>query len=124
MPTRNGLNGPDPVPEGSVDCEPEIATATATQFELVNKKKPQNFLFGELVRGGELEFWIENLPKDGTGCRGLGDARWSTCTRKSATSSEPWPGRETPSRKGCSSSPAGWGRRRARCRHLPSTWPL
>jgi hypothetical protein len=36
----------------------------------VNRKKPRNFIVGELFRGGELEFWIENLPKDGTGCPG------------------------------------------------------
>src|SRR5260370_42462174 len=70
MPTQNGLTGPNPPTEGAVDCEPEITSTTPTQFELHNKKKPQNFLVGELVRGGELEFWIESLPKDGTGCPG------------------------------------------------------
>lgn len=52
------------------DCEPVIETATATIFVLKNSKKPQNFVYGELIAGGELSFIIENLPKDGTGCPG------------------------------------------------------
>ncbi len=55
-----------------MNCEPVIETATATEFLLNNKKKPENFICGELVSGGELSFLIENLPKDGKGCRG----RW------------------------------------------------
>jgi hypothetical protein len=57
-------------PEGSIDCEPAITIATPTEFLLTNTKKPQNFIYGELVAGGELSFIVENLPKDGTGCRG------------------------------------------------------
>jgi hypothetical protein len=57
-------------PAGSVSCEPDVVTASATEFLLTNKKKPQNFIYGELVSGGQLSFVIENLPKDRTGCPG------------------------------------------------------
>jgi hypothetical protein len=56
--------------EGSVNCEPVVGIASATEFLLTNKKKPQNFIYGELISGGQLSFIIENLPKDGTGCPG------------------------------------------------------
>jgi hypothetical protein len=59
-------------PQGVVSCDPEIETATATEFLLKNKKKTLNFIWGELVSGGQLSFIVENLPKDGTGCPG----RW------------------------------------------------
>jgi len=55
-----------------MNCEPDIEVATATEFLLRNKKKDQNFIYGELISGGQLSFVFENLPKDGTGCRG----RW------------------------------------------------
>lgn len=57
-------------PEGTVGCDPEIKSATATQFLLMNKTKENNFIWGELVGGGQLSFLVENLPKDGTGCPG------------------------------------------------------
>ena len=61
----------DPVPpEAGSGCEPLVVTATATEYELRNKKKAQNFILGELVAGGQLSFVVENLPKDGAGCRG------------------------------------------------------
>jgi len=66
----NAWIGPVCAPENVVNCEPEIHLATPTSFELRNKKKAQNFIIGELVGGGELEFWIENRPQDQTGCPG------------------------------------------------------
>jgi hypothetical protein len=57
-------------PEGTNDCEPTLDLATATEFLLRNAKKPQNFIYGELLTGGEVAFLVENLPKDGTGCPG------------------------------------------------------
>jgi hypothetical protein len=51
-------------------CDPDIRAATATEYELRNKKKALNFIIGELVAGGQLSFIVENVPKDGTGCRG------------------------------------------------------
>ena len=51
-------------------CDPDIAIATATEFLLRNKQKANNFIWGELESAGELSFIVENLPKDGTGCRG------------------------------------------------------
>jgi hypothetical protein len=62
--------GPNCGPRASVDCDPEIAKSTASEFELRNKKKARNFIVGELVSGGELSFIIENLPHDGKGCPG------------------------------------------------------
>lgn len=53
-----------------MNCEPTIEKATATEFVMTNKKKPQNFILGELTGGDSLSFIIENLPKDGMGCRG------------------------------------------------------
>lgn len=55
---------------GLVNCDPSIEKATAAEFILKNKRKVHNFVYGELVGGGELSFIIENLPKDGTGCPG------------------------------------------------------
>jgi hypothetical protein len=64
--------GPLPAPKGATNCRPEVKRATATEFELVSPSKPSNFIMGELGRGGQLAFMVENLPKDGTGCPG----RW------------------------------------------------
>jgi hypothetical protein len=58
--------------EVEVSCVPVIERATATEFSLKNKSKAQNFIVGELTSDGQLSFIVENLPKDGTGCRG----RW------------------------------------------------
>jgi hypothetical protein len=57
-------------PERAATCDAEIHRATATEFLLQNRLKPRNFVWGALDPGGTLEFWIENLPKDGTGCPG------------------------------------------------------
>lgn len=64
--------GPISAPAGSTDCCPEVRKATPDEYELVNSRKQSNFLLGELVRGGELSFLIENLPKTTprTGCAG------------------------------------------------------
>ena len=58
-------------PEGSVDCDPEVKAATKTVFYLVNNKKPNNYIYGE-VTTGYLDFIVYNLPADKTGCPG----RW------------------------------------------------
>jgi hypothetical protein len=57
-------------PSGSINCDPEVAVATVTGFALKNRLKGQNFIWGELSATGELEFVVENLPKDRTGCPG------------------------------------------------------
>jgi hypothetical protein len=67
---QNSLQTPVHPPPGTRNCDPEIVAATDVLFLLKNKKKPRNFIWGELVTGGELSFLIENLPKDGTGCPG------------------------------------------------------
>jgi hypothetical protein len=53
-------------------CDPEVTSASPTHFELLNHAKPDNFIEGILVSGGELQFLIENLPKTQptTGCPG------------------------------------------------------
>lgn len=56
-------------PNSESQCDPETEIATRTEFRLANKKKPLNFIWGELV-DGELSFIVENKPKDGKGCRG------------------------------------------------------
>ena len=58
---------PDPLP---TSCRPSVVLATGTEFLLRNAIKENNFIIGELVHGGELQFVIENLPKDGGGCPG------------------------------------------------------
>jgi len=57
-------------PSSSTNCDPEVVIATTTGFALKNRQKGQNFVWGELSDTGELEFVIENLPKDRTGCPG------------------------------------------------------
>lgn len=57
-------------PPGSTACDPDVAIASPTEFVLKNKVKDQNFIWGELSPTGELEFVVENLPKDRTGCPG------------------------------------------------------
>jgi hypothetical protein len=59
----NTSTGPIPAPQGSTDCSPEVQRATATEYLLVSPAKPSNFIWGELVSGGQLGFIIENLPK-------------------------------------------------------------
>ena len=57
-------------PSGSTNCDPEVLIATAIEFALKNRSKGQNYVYGALSQSGELEFAIENLPKDRTGCPG------------------------------------------------------
>jgi hypothetical protein len=58
-------------PDGASECMPEIDLATRREFRLINRKKHNNFIWGELT-GGVLAFIVSNRPKDGTGCPG----RW------------------------------------------------
>src|SRR4051812_13076647 len=51
-------------------CDGEILAATDFEFSLKNRLKPGNFIWGILDDRGELVFWVENVPKDGTGCPG------------------------------------------------------
>src|SRR5207302_1998830 len=57
-------------PSGAVDCEPEVQTATSTLYILQNKKKQLNFIRAEITAMGYFKFYVENLPKDKTGCPG------------------------------------------------------
>jgi hypothetical protein len=59
-------------PEGTANCEAEVMEASQTAFHLVNPKKPQNYIYGEVDLGGVLDFIVYNLPADKTGCPG----RW------------------------------------------------
>src|SRR5438034_10327626 len=55
---------------GVVDCEPEVQIATATVYYLRNKKKNRNFIMADITGMGYFHFYVENLPKDRTGCPG------------------------------------------------------
>ncbi|HEV3263204.1 MAG TPA: hypothetical protein VG013_40590 [Gemmataceae bacterium] len=46
--------------------------ATATEYRLVSPSKPSNFIWGQLLAGGQLSFIVENVPKTSpqTGCPG------------------------------------------------------
>lgn len=57
-------------PERSATCDAQIQVATDFEFSLENRLKAGNFVWGMLDDQNELVFWIENLPKDGTGCPG------------------------------------------------------
>ncbi len=57
-------------PSGATNCNPTVTTATPTEYILTNCLKAQNFIYGELVAGGEVSYIIENLPADKTGCPG------------------------------------------------------
>ena len=57
-------------PAGTTNCDPEVTAATATVFILKNTSKANNFIYEELVNGGEVSYIIENLPADKTGCPG------------------------------------------------------
>jgi len=57
-------------PSGSVDCEPDLQAATATVYYLRNKKKLRNFIMADVTGTGYFHCYVENLPKDGTGCPG------------------------------------------------------
>jgi len=53
-----------------VGCEPEVRTATATVYYLHNKRKRRNFIMAEVTTAAYFHFYVENLPKDKTGCPG------------------------------------------------------
>src|SRR5438105_3270369 len=59
-----------PCPPGVVDCEPEVQAETANVFYLRNKKKQRNFIMADLTGMGYFHFYVENVPKDKTGCPG------------------------------------------------------
>lgn len=47
-----------------------MQAATATVFYLRNKKKRRNFIMADLTGMGYFHCYVENLPKDRTGCPG------------------------------------------------------
>jgi hypothetical protein len=53
-----------------IECEPDVQIATSTVYYVRNKKKPRNFLMADLTARGYFHFYVENLPKDKTGCPG------------------------------------------------------
>jgi hypothetical protein len=57
-------------PERVATCDGDIQTATSSEFFLINRLKTRNFIWAELNVLGVVVFWIENLPRDGTGCPG------------------------------------------------------
>src|SRR5688500_5704802 len=57
-------------PSGVTDCEPDIQAATSTLFYSRNRRKKRNFIMAEVTGTGYFDFYVENLPKDGTGCPG------------------------------------------------------
>jgi len=57
-------------PERVATCDGDIQTATSSEFFLTNRLKTRNFIWAELNALGVIVFWIENLPRDGTGCPG------------------------------------------------------
>jgi hypothetical protein len=52
------------------DCDPEVQAATASMCYLQNKRKTRNFIMADVTDLGYFHFYVENLPKDGTGCPG------------------------------------------------------
>ncbi len=58
-------------PSGTIDCEPEVRTTiTGTAYALQNKKKVQNLFTADITSLGYFKFYVQNLPKDRTGCPG------------------------------------------------------
>ena len=55
---------------GMVGCEPDVRSATSTGYYLHNKRKQRNFIMAEVTTAGYFHFYVENLPKDNTGCPG------------------------------------------------------
>jgi hypothetical protein len=47
-----------------------VQVATSIVYYLRNKKKPQNFIMADLTGMGYFHFYVENPPKDRTGCPG------------------------------------------------------
>lgn len=48
---------------GTGTCDPDIEIASATEFLLRNKKKANNFIWGELDGLGYLSFIAETCPR-------------------------------------------------------------
>jgi hypothetical protein len=65
----NGILVPCPL-AGVVDCEAEVQAATSIVFYLRNRKKQRNFIMADITGSGYFHFYVENLPKDKTGCPG------------------------------------------------------
>ena len=57
-------------PRGNTSCDGIVTIATPTEYILKNRLKAQNFIYGELLAGGEVSYIIENLPADKMGCPG------------------------------------------------------
>jgi hypothetical protein len=57
-------------PAGTVDCEPDVQIATSTVYFLRSKKKQRNFIMADITSRGYFHCYVENLPKDRTGCPG------------------------------------------------------
>jgi hypothetical protein len=57
-------------PAGVVDCQPVVQAASATVYYLQNGRKKRNFIMADLTGMGYFHFYVENLPKDKTGCPG------------------------------------------------------
>ena len=65
------MPSPTPCPQSiAVDCDPEIKLTTNASFYLQNKKKVKNLIQADLTGKGYFHFYVENLPKDRTGCPG------------------------------------------------------
>ncbi len=58
------------LPASVVDCEPDVQAASLTVYYVRNKKKKRNFIMADVTGMGYLHFYVENLPKDHTGCPG------------------------------------------------------
>jgi hypothetical protein len=57
-------------PAGVIDCEPDVQTASSTVYYLRNLKKKRNFIMADFTGLGYFHCYVENLPKDRTGCPG------------------------------------------------------
>jgi hypothetical protein len=69
MADASSLARPCP-PVGAVGCEPEVKAASATLYYVQNKMKTRNFIMADITTLGYFHFYVENLPKDRTGCAG------------------------------------------------------
>jgi len=70
-------------PSGVIDCDVDILTATPTVLHLQNQQKIRNFIQAEMTEQNWLKYYVENLPKDGTGCPGrwLFELAWQHLSR-------------------------------------------
>src|ERR1700686_2310224 len=53
-----------------IGCEPEAQAFGSAAYYLRNKKKKRNFIMADVTDLGYFHFYVENLPKDRTGCPG------------------------------------------------------